>query len=67
MLADFRKNSVNSELDPFHPFKLHAIVTQFVPKITKIALQTFTNGTSIYSIEMRPFQDDFPRFVLNES
>lgn len=66
----FRKNidsSVYSEFDPFHPFKLHAIVAQFVPKITKIALQTSTNGTSIHSIEMRPFEDDFSRFVLNES
>lgn len=60
-------SSVYSEFDPFHPFKLHAIVAKFVSKITKIALQTSTNGTSIHSIEMRPFEDDFSRFVLNES
>lgn len=60
-------SSVYSEFDPFHPFKLHAIVAQFVSKITKIAFQTSTNGTSIHSIEMRPFEDDFSRFVLNES
>lgn len=60
-------SSVYSEFDPFHSFKLHAIVAQFVSKITKIALQTSTNGTSIHSIEMRPFEDDFSRFVLNES